>query len=98
MIRFDSRKEANRYNELVSMQKASQIANLRLQVHFSLMGAFTTSEGVKVRGIEYIADFTYEQDGKLVIEDVKSEATRKDPVYVMKKKLMAAKGHMIKEV
>lgn len=98
MIRFDSRKEADRYNELMMMQKASKIANLRLQVHFSLMGSFTTCEGVKVRGIEYVADFTYEQDGKLVVEDVKSEATRKDPVYVMKKKLMADKGYMIKEV
>lgn len=95
---MDSRKEANRYNELIEMEKASQISDLKLQHHFSLQGTFTTPQGEKIRGIEYVADFTYMKDGKLVIEDVKSEITRKNPVYVMKKKMMAAKGLYITEI
>lgn len=98
-IRFDSKKEAKRYYDLLMQQKASQIDDLRLQVHFTLQEAFTTSEGEKVRAVTYIADFTYrDQDGKLVIEDVKSEATRNDKVYRLKKRLMAGKGYQINEV
>lgn len=96
---MDSRKEANRYNELIEMEKASLISDLRLQRHFNLLGAFTRPNGEKIRGIDYVADFTYiDKDGKLVIEDVKSEITRKNPVYVMKKKMMADKGLYITEV
>lgn len=38
------------------------------------------------------------KDGKLVIEDVKSEITRKNPVYINKKKMMADKGLFITEI
>jgi hypothetical protein len=99
VIRFDSRKEANRYRELIELQKASQISNLRLQVHYTLQGAFMTPKGEKVKGIEYIADFTYTtKDGEFVIEDVKSDSTKKNPVYRMKRKMMMAQGHRITEV
>lgn len=98
-IRFDSKKESKRYYDLLLKQKASEIDDLRLQVHFTLQEAFTTPEGEKVRAVTYIADFTYrDQDGNLVIEDVKSEATRKDKVYRLKKRLMADKGYRIREV
>lgn len=38
----------------------------------------------------YVADFVYTdlKTGKKVVEDVKSEATRKDKAYVIKRKLM----------
>ena len=53
--------------------------------------------GVKV--CTYIADFTYEELGGVVVEDVKSEFTRKDPVYRLKNKLMkACHGIDIREV
>ncbi len=38
----------------------------------------------------YLADFTYNRNGKEIVEDVKSEMTRKLPVYKLKKKLMKA--------
>lgn len=98
-IRFDSKKESKRYYDLVVMQKASQIEDLRLQVHFTLQEAFTTIDGEKVGAVTYIADFTYrDADGNLIIEDVKSDATRKDKVYRLKKRLMADKGYRIREV
>lgn len=38
----------------------------------------------------YIADFVYQDaySGKLVVEDVKSEATKKKESYIIKRKLM----------
>lgn len=98
-IRFDSKKEANRYNELMAMQKASQIKNLKLQHTFTLQEQFKTTEGELIKSIKYVADFTYtDADGNFVIEDVKSAATKENKVYKLKKKLMAEKGYKIREV
>ncbi|OQA06328.1 MAG: hypothetical protein BWY67_01977 [Bacteroidetes bacterium ADurb.Bin397] len=47
----------------------------------------------------YIADFTYMEKGQYVVEDVKSDFTRKNPVYRLKKKLIEAIYNLkIKEV
>lgn len=96
-IRFDSKKEARRYDELMAMLQAGKIRELKLQQQFTLQEAYTTTEGVRVRAIRYQADFTYQKpqfvdrDGEwiwgLVVEDVKSRAT-KTRAYAMKKKLM----------
>lgn len=87
-INFDSRKEARRFDELLVMQKAGQIHDLKLQADFTLQEAFTTITGERVRAIKYRADFTYRQkSGDLIVEDVKSRAT-KTAQYRMKKKLM----------
>ena len=70
------------------MQKDGQIHDLKLQEDFTLQEAFTTITGERVRAIKYRADFTYRQkSGDLVVEDVKSRAT-KTAQYRMKKKLM----------
>ena len=89
-IRFDSKKEANRYVQLKMLEKNGIISNLSLQVPYTL------SESTKYgRKIKYIADFVYEEDGKIIVEDVKGVKT---PVYKLKKRLMAEKyGIVIKE-
>lgn len=102
-IRFDSKKEAERYLELMSMQDAGEITELRLQVNFTLIEGFMNIDGVKIRPTVYRADFTYRQKdgdmvGEMIIEDVKSDATRKNPVYKLKKKLMELHGYTISEV
>lgn len=96
-IRFDSKKEARRFDELLAMLQAGKIRDLKLQPQFTLQEAYTTAEGVRVRAIRYQADFSYERatapdyTGEVhwisVVEDVKSRAT-KTRVYAMKKKLM----------
>lgn len=95
VIRFDSQREARRYDNLMAWQKTGGIKDLRLQVDFTLQEAYTDTEGRRVRAIRYRADFTYYQrlmgrDGTawvLVVEDVKSRGTRtKD--YLLKRKLM----------
>lgn len=48
---------------------------------------------IKVNGVRvcnYVADFCFVEGGKLVVQDVKSPMTRKLPVYVLKRKLLAA--------
>lgn len=91
-LRFDSKKEARRFDELMAMQRAGEIKDLRLQVEFTLQAAYTTTSGERVRAIRYLADFTYSRrkgDGwEYVVEDVKSRPTR-TRAYLMKKKLMA---------
>ena len=82
-IKFDSKKEANRYDQLRLLEKARQISQLELQPSFRI-----EINGVKV--CDYKGDFRYVEDGKTIVEDVKSEITRKLPVYRLKKKLMYA--------
>lgn len=93
-IEFDSAKEAKRYTKLRDMEMAGRIQDLRLQVPFEILPSFEC-DGVKYRGIKYIADFVYYRNGVRVVEDVKGAKT---PEYRMKKKLMAYMNHInIKE-
>ena len=99
-IKFDSKKEAARYQVLKKMADDGEISDLKCQHTFTLQEAFISPlTGERVQAVKYIADFTYvAENGKFVVEDVKSAATRKDKVYVLKKKLMLEKGYVINEV
>lgn len=98
-LKFDSKKEAQRFEELFAMERAGMISNLHLQQTFTLREAYTLPNGERVRGTTYKADFTYyDQDGAFVIEDVKSVATKENAVYKLKKKMMIDKGFMITEI
>lgn len=68
-IRFDSRKEARRYDELLAMLQAGKIRELKLQPQFTLQEAYTTTEGVRVRAIRYQADFSYELAVEREVQD-----------------------------
>lgn len=89
-IEFDSAKEAKRYAKLRDMAEAGEIQDLRLQVPFELLPSFER-DGVKYRGMKYIADFVYYRDGKRVVEDCKGMKTAE---YKLKKKLMAYINHI----
>ena len=91
-MKFDSKREYNRWMELQIMEKAGLISNLQRQVPFELIpkqkvniqkgtGHITVSE----RSVKYIADFVYMQDGRKVVEDTKGLRT---PEYVIKRKLL----------
>jgi len=79
-IVFDSKKEARRYLELKTMEKAGVISALELQPSFDLV-----VNGVKIG--KYKGDFRYVVNGTYVVEDCKGMKT---PVYRLKKKLMLA--------
>lgn len=83
-IRFDSKREANRYAELKMLEKSGQIKNLQLQVKFEIC----PKKNGNHRARYYIADFTYEENGQKICEDVKSKATAKDKVFSLKWALM----------
>lgn len=82
-IKFDSKKEAKRYIALKELEKKGNIGKLILQPRFLLQEGFRKN-GKAYRKIEYVADFMYEQDGKLIVEDVKGIKT---DVYKLKQKL-----------
>ena len=76
--RFDSKHEAAVYEELRLRCMAGEYLGLGLQVAFYLPG-----------GIKYLADFVaITKEGGIVVMDAKSEATRRDKVYRLKKRLM----------
>lgn len=84
-IKFDSRREARRYGELLFLIRAKEIKDLKRQVKFELI---PKQEGE--RACNYKADFTYyEKDGngrwRYVVEDCKGAKTE---VYKIKRKLM----------
>lgn len=89
-IRFDSRKEAQRWCTLNILQKAHEIKELNRQVPFILI-----EKSPYGREIKYIADFTYYEGDKFIVEDCKGYKT---DVYKLKKRLLAEKyGIVIKE-
>lgn len=79
---FDSQKEAQRYKELCLMEKAGEISGLELQPKYE----FVVN---RVLVCTYKPDFRYLRDGKVVVEDVKSKATRTRD-YVIRRNLMKA--------
>lgn len=97
-LKFDSRKEARRYDALVVLQSRGEIADLRVQPEFTLIEAYVTPDGERVRAMRYRADFSYRRGGELIVEDVKSQATR-TRVYLNKRKMMLDKyGITVTEV
>lgn len=85
---YDSKREAQRAEELECMEASGMISNIREQVPFELQPAYTNNKGKKIRPIIYIADFVYEQDGQTIVEDVKGVKTKE---YMLKKKMFEYK-------
>jgi len=85
-IRFDSKKEAARYDELKILERAGKIQGIQLQPEFLIHEGFIDYDRKKHRPICYRADFRYyDLDKKVyVIEDVKGKRT---DVYLIKKKM-----------
>ncbi len=81
-IRFDSRAEARRWQELKLLERAGEIAGLERQVRFSIdwNGSPITT---------YVADFVYIdcRTGARIVEDIKGVAT---PEFKLKAKLFEA--------
>lgn len=93
---FDSKFEAQRYQELLNLAAAELITDLYVQVPFGL-DAWTATGPARIGA--YLADFTYRRDGALIVEDVKSASTRKDKTYVWKRRHFEAQyGYTIVEV
>ena len=100
---FDSKREYRRYQELLLLQRAGKISELRRQVKYELLPSQRLNGKCVERPLYYIADFVYTKDnGEVVVEDVKGY---RDPAsagyakYVIKRKLMLYRyGIRVREV
>lgn len=108
---FDSQHEYQRWLELQVLQKAGRITGLMRQVKFELVPAqvevyerISNKTGRRLQdgrrcveqAVNYIADFVYWEDGKMVVEDAKGVRTDD---YIIKRKLMLyVHGIKIREV
>lgn len=87
-LKFDSEGEASRWGELLILERMGHISVLKRQVVYVLVPSVKFSNEPKAKpAIRYFADFSYMKDGKQVIEDFKSEAT-KTPEFRIKQHLM----------
>ncbi len=79
-IKFRSKREAIRYQELKMLERSGKITGLVLQPRYpiNVNGQFICT---------YVADFRYKERGIVVIEDSKGMRT---PLYKLKKKLVEA--------
>ena len=87
---FDSLKEANRYRELLILQRTGKIKDLDRQVKFTLLPSQKDANGKTIeRPINYYADFVYTDTAtnKRIVEDVKGMRT---DAYILKRKIMLA--------
>lgn len=110
-IKFDSKREMQRYMVLKDAETKGLIQDLKMQVKFELIPAVkeTYIKHLKTKEkecertlqlpITYTCDFAYIKDEELVVEDVKISASLLPKEYVLKKKMMfALKGIKIREI
>lgn len=84
-----SAKEARRCNDLHLLQRAGQISELQIEPQF-----WFAINGVQVkhdngRRVGYRPDSSYVENGALVVEDVKSSATKTE-AYALRKAIFRA--------
>lgn len=91
-IKFDSKKERDRYIQLKQLHSLGQIESLELQPKFLLLDTIHY-KGKTYPKTYYKADFKYfdNEKGKYIVEDVKSPITTKDKVYRLKIKMLLTK-------
>lgn len=110
---FDSKREMQRYLVLKDAESKGIIQNLQKQVNFELIPKIEEDVVIHLKRkdkiqrktiqlpIVYRADFVYEKDGVMVVEDVKASANMRslDRVFLLKEKLFRWKyGFSIKRV
>lgn len=98
-LKFDSKKEYQRYLVLKEAEDQGIITDLRTQVKYELIPAVVeeyiehlkTKDKVKTRtlqlAITWTADFVYLKDGEEVVEDVKPSKALLSDRFVIKEKL-----------
>lgn len=112
-IKFDSKKEMQRYLALKDAQEKGLISDLKLQVRFELIPAvkeeyvehLKTKDRIKTRTLQlpitYTCDFLYIKDGETIVEDVKAspKIASLDKSFILKEKLFRWKfGFSIKRI
>lgn len=98
-IKFDSKREMQRYIVLKEAQDKGLISDLQCQVKFELIPPIIESEVVHLKtkdkvvkrtiqqAITYRSDFIYTKEGQLVVEDCKISPHLIPKEYALKEKL-----------
>jgi hypothetical protein len=98
-LKFDSKKEYERYLFLKKEVESGNISNLRTQVTYELIPAVTeeyvehlkTKDKIKTRTLQrpitWTADFVYDKGGEEMVEDVKPSKFLLSDRFVIKEKL-----------
>lgn len=101
-IKFGSKKEAAYYDQLMVLQQAGMVRNVKLQYQFLLKPAYTDAyTGERFRAISYLADFVFErlEDGewRRVVVDTKGGGRKgtETKTFILKRKLLAEQGVII---
>ena len=81
-IKFDSKKEANRWMELQLLERAGEISDLKRQVKVELIGQYRPIYTRTGRKMKITFDFSYIEDGVPIYEDTKGMPTRDYEVRV----------------
>ncbi len=82
-IRFDSKAELRRYEQLRMLQLSGAITDLTVHPRYELLPA-RTIDGKRERAVRYEGDFSYTEGGRIVCEDVKGYETA---VFRLKRRL-----------
>lgn len=96
-LKFQSRREAVRFVDLLRLQDAGDISSLKRQVRFPL--DTVTECGNRSTVCHYVADFTYTERGPVfVVEDVKPAGGHREDTYLLKRRWFHAQyGFQIRE-
>lgn len=94
-IKFDSKKEANRWMELQLLERAGEISNLERQVKIYLLGQYRPLYTRTGRKMKITFDFAYIEEGVQVYEDAKGMPTRD---YEVRVAVARAMGLEVREV
>lgn len=88
-ITFDSMAEADRYRVLRVMEKTGKISGLECHPRWEIIPPQKIEGHRNFQAAHYTADFKYyDQEGNLIVEDVKSTYTRTLEDYKLRRKLM----------
>lgn len=71
IITFDSQLECERYEFLLEQQKLGIITELKHHLSLPLLPEYKNYNGDTIPELRYNADFTYKENGKNIVEDVK---------------------------
>ena len=108
-IRFDSKREYLRYKDLKLLERAGEIRHLTVHPKFEIVIGgvpIMTNSNQHMKWdkpLTYEADFEYYERGqggtrwRHVIEDVKMKSGHRTGIYKIKRALMKAMGHDIRE-
>ena len=99
-IKFDSKRERDRYMVLKDAERRGVISELKCQPKFTLIPAQYHEEAKQLKtkvkmvkkcdflAITYTGDFQYVKDGKIVVEDIKISPKLVPAEFKIKEKMM----------